>query len=402
METRGASDQQITQEVRFRQTGGTVPFGTKLVFGHAGLHGIPLAQLDDVNINLHKSPEWQLSVGHGVALLQALERVGIDSAALMAQSGMVLDASDLSLSEPDEAVGSRLVKMVKEAVYLLETTAASETGDPPPHPHQHELMWFAAAGCPTLANAIGLIELYTDMLGPRSGRLHSEHTLETTSLVFERSKPQRTPAIFLVDVLRIVMADRMLCWLAGNTLKDVRYELAFPRAYAEYLPAGLVIRDLGWDCVQSALLMPADARDRKVVRTPSEVAALFPLAPILLKDQPEQSWAWRIAKLIDEAISEHRAIPSLDDVAKVEFCSVATVRRRLEVEGATFQQIKNDRRRAWAIVLLQTKRQSVDKVAEHLGFADEAAFRRAFKQWTGKPPVAYSRNQVGKPSRASR
>lgn len=345
-----------------------------------------------MTINVHNGPEWQLSVGHGIALLRALERVGIDSASLMAQSGIMLNVTDLASSEPDEAVKPRLVKMVKEAVYLLETTAASDAGDSAPYPYQYELMWFAAAGCQTLPNVIGLMELYTDMLGSRSGRLRSEHTVETTTLVFERTTSQRTPAIFLVDLLRIMMTDRMLSWLSGGALEGVQYELAFPRPYADYLPEGLVSRNVSWGRTHSALVMPASVRDRRITRAPNDVAALFPLAPILLKAGPEQSWAWRIAKRIDEALADRRPIPSFEDLAKVEFCSMATIRRRLEVEGTTFQQIKNDRRRAWAIVLLQSKRQSVDKVAEHLGFADEAAFRRAFKQWTGMPPVTYARS----------
>lgn len=344
-----------------------------------------------MTISSHKSPDWQLSVGHGVALLQALERAGIDGATLMAQSGIVLNASDLASSEPDEAVRPRLVKLVKEAVHLVEATAAAEAGDAPPHPHQYELMWFAAAGCKMLSNVIGLVELYTDVVGARAGRLHSEHAVGSTALVFERAQGRRTPAIFLGDVLRILMMDRMLSWLTGGALPDVSYDLAYPESFAEYLPSGLVIRVVRWDCGRSALCMPAEARERKVVRSPGEVAALFPLAPVLLKDKPQQSWAWRVAKLIDEAIADRRAIPSLEQAAKLEFCSGATLRRRLESEDTTFQQIKNDRRRAWAIVLLQTKRQSLEQVAEQLGFAEETAFRRAFKQWTGMPPVAYVR-----------
>ncbi|HMW18495.1 MAG TPA: AraC family transcriptional regulator [Accumulibacter sp.] len=80
---------------------------------------------------------------------------------------------------------------------------------------------------------------------------------------------------------------------------------------------------------------------------------------------------------------------SLADVARTLHLSPRTLHRRLENEGTTFQAIKDALRRDLAIDRLGKSRQSLAAIAAELGFADTAAFYRAFVRWTGVAPTHY-------------
>lgn len=76
-------------------------------------------------------------------------------------------------------------------------------------------------------------------------------------------------------------------------------------------------------------------------------------------------------------------------IAALAGVSVATLRRRLEVEGVSFRDLRRDVLNDAAKALLR-RRKSVAEVAEELGFSDFRAFNRAFKAWNGLTPKAFS------------
>lgn len=76
-------------------------------------------------------------------------------------------------------------------------------------------------------------------------------------------------------------------------------------------------------------------------------------------------------------------------VARRAGVSLATLRRRLETEGApSFRELR-DRALSQAARTLLERRVSPDDVAEQLGFSDLRSFSRAFKRWNGVTPAAY-------------
>jgi len=82
---------------------------------------------------------------------------------------------------------------------------------------------------------------------------------------------------------------------------------------------------------------------------------------------------------------------SLDDVAKVLDVSVRTLRRRFDETGTTFRQLSDRARAHVAMELLRKQDMTIASVAEHLGYSDPRAFRRAFKRWQGQLPGALRR-----------
>lgn len=58
----------------------------------------------------------------------------------------------------------------------------------------------------------------------------------------------------------------------------------------------------------------------------------------------------------------------------------------LEKENSSYQQILDQYRERKARALLKENRVSVKEIAWQLGFANQSAFTRAFKRWTGQTP----------------
>lgn len=79
----------------------------------------------------------------------------------------------------------------------------------------------------------------------------------------------------------------------------------------------------------------------------------------------------------------------MDAVARAVGCSRQTLYRRLREEKLTYEALVESVRRRLATGLLRDPKTSVKEVAYRLGFAEPAAFSRAFKRWTGKSPAAW-------------
>lgn len=84
----------------------------------------------------------------------------------------------------------------------------------------------------------------------------------------------------------------------------------------------------------------------------------------------------------------HTGKVSMDGVAGRLGLSRQTLFRRLKSEGVTFEAVLDALRRELALNYISGKKASIGEIAYLTGFANQAAFSRAFKRWTGKSPRA--------------
>jgi AraC-like DNA-binding protein len=78
--------------------------------------------------------------------------------------------------------------------------------------------------------------------------------------------------------------------------------------------------------------------------------------------------------------------PTLADVARELATSPRAMQARLRREGIGFQALLDQVRRDAAEVALRDPDRDLADIALMLGFADQSAFQRAFKRWTGRTP----------------
>jgi AraC-like DNA-binding protein len=81
--------------------------------------------------------------------------------------------------------------------------------------------------------------------------------------------------------------------------------------------------------------------------------------------------------------------PRREQVAEALRISDRTLQRRLRAEGTTFQQLLDDTRRELAQHYLRKPQNSLQHVAESLGFEDQSNLFRACKRWFGETPRRY-------------
>lgn len=103
----------------------------------------------------------------------------------------------------------------------------------------------------------------------------------------------------------------------------------------------------------------------------------------------------RVREHLRAALPEHLALPA---IARRLFISPRTLHRRLEDEGTSFRAIKDGLRRDLATDWLTKTARPISGIGADLGFADAAAFYRAFVGWTGSGPREYRKHHAHAPT----
>ncbi|MGH2343486.1 AraC family transcriptional regulator ligand-binding domain-containing protein [Segnochrobactraceae bacterium EtOH-i3] len=207
-------------------------------------------------------------------------------------------------------------------------------------------------------------------------------------------QPDRPPPPNFYFELMLRSAWRLLAWLAGGRLPVARIEFCFPRPdYEEIYPA-IFSAPLAFDRPAAGLWIETRHLAAPPRREAAALEAFLAATPdnIILPWQDDRSAAVQVRALLRAAAP---AWPDLPTIARQLNMSVSTLQRRLSADGQSFQSVKDQLRRDLAITRLSTGAEPLALVAADLGFADGAAFQRAFKSWTGSPPGAYRRQQAG-------
>lgn len=83
------------------------------------------------------------------------------------------------------------------------------------------------------------------------------------------------------------------------------------------------------------------------------------------------------------------SFPTLEAVAARMHLTPRTLQRKLQEESTSFRVVSDSIKEELARSFLASKTLTVSQIADRLGYAEQAAFQRAFRQWTGKTPKAY-------------
>jgi AraC-like DNA-binding protein len=137
---------------------------------------------------------------------------------------------------------------------------------------------------------------------------------------------------------------------------------------------------LEFGCDHDAIVVDREVLDLALIRNTGNVAA----NRLDTAETPDAFGA-----LLLELLPYGRA--NIETIAGREGVSKRTVQRKLASWGFTFREILDDFRRTEALRHLHTGKHSMLEIALMLGYADHANFTRAFRRWTGMPPLDYAR-----------
>ncbi|AVD90063.1 AraC family transcriptional regulator [Pseudomonas sp. SWI44] len=95
-----------------------------------------------------------------------------------------------------------------------------------------------------------------------------------------------------------------------------------------------------------------------------------------------------LANVRSAIATQFEPAPTLNNIAVSMACSSKTLQRHLRAAGTSFNELLGEVRyqRAQELLIRQVP---IARIAEHLGFSEAAAFRRAFQRWSGCTPSQY-------------
>lgn len=257
-------------------------------------------------------------------------------------------------------------------------------------PSTHGPLGYLALSSPDLITALTSLR---DFLPMRIPFVQLEVTLEPDwlhcSMEFKLAA-KREEQRLLQECLALVIQSVVESVL-GRELTEAlfcfEYERpAYHKVYRQYLHSPVKFSQ---SC-NTVLLPAALARESNSAGEQESYALARDLCRRLLEQVPSTSLSTtnRVRRLL---LSLPTGSVTEDDIAQDIFVSKRTLARRLEREGNSYRQIRDDVLSELAARHLRESDLTVEAVAALLGYHDTANFRRAFRRWFKVTPSAFRR-----------
>jgi AraC-like DNA-binding protein len=312
------------------------------------------------------------------ALIDLLLSRGIDEHRLLNKTGLFLDSIH---SGKTRVSTQQLLQLTANSQYLFRGNDLAFLWGNRLWPGNNGAFSTLLMNASDLGDAIDQLQIYRSMLSPL--------------LVARRYDYQQHLVIHWLDVagcgeqrdfLAIVMMTALASfsrWMSGNNLPWQFY-------LQQKKPAGAEQFDVHWngsvhfDCQMNMMTLPLHY-----------VQQLWPNSSttgrIMAQRECEQFMADKPRSTLLDALycwllNEIRQPISLERTAAAFAMSPATLKRKLQKHGTSFQQLCDEVRKHVALYLFAVKGFNNDEVAAYLGYHDATNLRRSFRRWTGLTP----------------
>lgn len=323
--------------------------------------------------------------------LEELNRLGCDAAGLWREARMSVSLAAvqrrLSITLP---VGE-FIRFYRLSIGVLEARCCAREGGRPLGKLAVDMMCYALIHCATLKKAVERSALFNQAMEERGGDARLFVRGEQAYFTIATRRRVRDGAALLVDLTGLNLYYQLFSWLVGRRLPGVEAGLAYPRPSQPnplYEAFGMA---LCWDQPVNYLSFPASCLRLKLVRSHAELERMIDFIPFRLGfgEAVGGSLGPSIRLLLADALQRQGRAPGAASVAQLHHMSTATMRRRLHAEGTSFSELLAACRREAAEDLLRQTDMPVAEVGRRIGLGSSRAFRRAFRQWTGRLPSAY-------------
>lgn len=183
-------------------------------------------------------------------------------------------------------------------------------------------------------------------------------------------------------------ALHILRLLTGLQLQPIRAQYRYPRmADTSEHERILKCRPL-FNQSRNALTFAKQDLQRSVIGYNRDLNTIFKK---LLEQKLQEDQGLPFIHQVRTFILEHSrfSFPTLKEVAARLHLTPRTLQRKLQEENSSFRVLSDALKEELARNLLSSKNLTVAEIADRLGYSDQAAFQRAFRQWTGKTPKTY-------------
>lgn len=336
-------------------------------------------------------------------LFDYLQRIDADVAAVAAAAQ--INPQQLAKLPPDTALPvQQYSRLYSSSVRHLESLGISVPWSAGVGGEAFELVCHCMLSGGTLGGALALAQRFQTYGYPLSGHRiallddNTECTL-VYEVEFDEAQSRLSPEDwdrfgYQQTVMQAsgLMAWQALCgWLIGEPVEIERVEVAAPfvtEAYNAHLSS--VFRcPITFYAQRNTIHFRSSLLQRPLVHTRASLHhflenCIYELVALQRRPSSTSAAIKSLAR-----IELPGAMPTINDIARSLNMSESSLRRRLQKEGTSFQQLKDELRCNMAEQrLLQTNARVAD-VAADLGFSDASSFARSFKNWTGHTPASY-------------
>jgi AraC-like DNA-binding protein len=196
------------------------------------------------------------------------------------------------------------------------------------------------------------------------------------------------PMDLLIDSL-LAIVHRFIGWAIGRRIPLARIEVPYANA-AKVDDYDLIFGSpVVFGAAAPALVFGSEILNAPMVRTDAELEEYLRNAPgvILARRDYGTLLSDRVRRMLKPGRQEQ--LPSMHNIAARLGMSPQTVRRKLHEEDTSLREIREEVLRDAAITSLSSGDETVAALSDRLGFSEPSAFTRAFRRWTGSPPVSY-------------
>ncbi|RRJ84624.1 AraC family transcriptional regulator [Aestuariirhabdus litorea] len=332
-----------------------------------------------------------ISTHHIDALAAAIRALGKDPTPLLLQ----YQIDDELMANPDARISiPRLMHMGHSAIQLTGHPELGLEMGRCANIQNLGLPGLTAMAAPDLRTAMEAITRYEPLSSVNIRGQSSYLEQDEALLRFYSIAPYNDYNRFVVDSV-LSMWSQLLVWLSGkrDLVKRVDIEFEAPHYQARY-------RDY-FNC-EPLFGQPYNqlAISPQLLDSPLRFsnAANFSYLSELCEQKLAQmrrgrSLQARVAEILASAL--HGNTPCIGEVAAKLAMPSWTLRRKLQDEGVTFQQILGETKRDLALIYVEDTALSLGEIAYLLGFSSPEAFQRAFKRWTDRTPGDYRRQPTG-------
>ncbi|GAA0684932.1 AraC family transcriptional regulator [Marinobacterium maritimum] len=197
----------------------------------------------------------------------------------------------------------------------------------------------------------------------------------------------------LLQEFIMLMWQRFASWLVGQQLPLASTCFAYPAPEHVREYRAMFLGELLYSQPMTGFYLHPRYLQLPIIRNATELQGFLQDCPAVILHRPvrDNSLQTRIKVLLQRYDLDQ--MPELEQVSEMLAIAPRTLRRRLHEEGSSIRQIKESLRQDFALKLLTSEHLSVQEVAEQSGFAEAAAFCRAFKRWTGLSPAQWRKTQ---------
>lgn len=331
-----------------------------------------------------------ISVSYARGLLNAAEALGADPKALQEQFSL----SDAKLGQPEGRISiPRFMRLGNTAIELTgRPDLGLEMGKRVKIPLLG-LTGFLAMTAKNIEAACTVMAHY-ERLSSTNCRGQSSFYLDQGQGVscFYSISPYNEFNLFVVDSV-LASQHKIIEWLCGREGAVERVEVEFEapeyaQAYEDYFQCPVLFGQ-----ERNALIIKSEALSWPLLQ--HDKNAFLNLQKICDERLAQVTRDRSLSEKVMDEISPllEGQTPSIEQVADSLGMPPWTLRRKLQEQDTSFQNLLNDTRKSLAESYMKDTDLAIGEIAYLLGFSSPTAFQRAFKRWTDESPGHYRKER---------